>query len=109
MQDLQIELKHERKNLAVAITELKKRGIDKSEAEKNYRIALAKEILIQRDVGMPVTIISDICRGNKEIARLKFDRDVAETMFETAQQYIYACKLNIGIIERQIEAERRGE
>ncbi len=109
MQDLQIELKRERKNLAVAITELKKRGIDKSEAEKNYRIALSKEILAQRDAGMPVTIISDICRGNKDIAKLKFDRDVSETLYECAQQYIYACKMNMGIIERQIEAERRGE
>jgi hypothetical protein len=109
MQDLMIEMRELRNTLTIAINELKKRGRDKAKAEQEYRVALAKEILIQRDAGMPVTIISDICRGKAEIAKLKFERDFAETLYETCLQKIYQCKIEMGIIEEQMRAERRGE
>jgi hypothetical protein len=109
MQDLMIEMRDLRKTLSTAISELKRRGRDKAKAEQEYRVALAKEILIQRDAGMPVTIISDICRGKAEIAKLKFERDFAETLYETCLQKIYQCKIEMGIIEEQMKAERRGE
>ena len=109
MQDLMIEMRDLRNTLSTAISELKRRGRDKAKAEQEYRVALAKEILIQRDAGMPVTIISDICRGKAEIAKLKFERDFAETLYETCLQKIYQCKIEMGIIEEQMRAERRGE
>ena len=108
MQDLQKEMRELRNTLTLAITELKKRGREKAKAEMDYRVALQKEMLIQRDKGLPVTIISDICRGNETIAELKMKRDIAETLYETALQKIYQCKLEIGIIEREMEAERKG-
>jgi hypothetical protein len=104
-----IEMRDLRNTLSTAISELKRRGRDKAKAEQEYRVALAKEILIQRDAGMPVTIISDICRGKAEIAKLKFERDFAETLYETCLQKIYQCKIEMGIIEEQMKAERRGE
>lgn len=109
MQDLMIEMRELRNTLTLAINELKKRGREKAKAEQEYRVALAKEILVQRDAGMPVTIISDICRGKREIAKLKFERDFAETLYETCLQKIYQCKIEMGIIENQMKAERRGE
>lgn len=109
MQDLMIEMRELRNTLTLAINELKKRGREKAKAEQDYRVALAKEILVQRDAGMPVTIISDICRGKAEIAKLKFERDFAETLYETCLQKIYQCKIEMGIIEEQMRAERRGE
>lgn len=108
MQDLIIELERQRKTLDRAIAALVTRGKEKAEAERNYRVALAKEILIQRDAGMPVTIISDVCRGKEEIADLKMKRDIAETMWETCLQKIYSCKININILEGLMEAERKG-
>lgn len=108
MQDLLNELDRQRKTLDRAIAALVTRGKEKAEAERNYRVALAKEILLQRDAGMPVTIISDVCRGKEEIADLKMKRDIAETMWETCLQKIYSCKINIGILEGLMEAERKG-
>lgn len=105
MQDLMIELNQLRDTLSVAIKELKKRGKDKAKAEQEYRVALAKEILLQRDDGQPVTIVSDICRGKEEIAKLKFERDFSETLYETCLQKIYATKVELNIIEKQIERE----
>lgn len=109
MQDLYIEMQGMRKTLSIAIEELKKRGQKKAEAENAYRVALAKEILLQRADGVPVTIIADICRGKKEIADLKMQRDIAETLYETCLQKIYATKLEMGIVENQMRAERKGE
>lgn len=107
-QDLWVEITELRETLSLAINKLKERGQKKAKAEQDYRIALRKIILIERDKGIPVTIISDICRGDKEIAKLKFDRDIAEILYETVQQKIYATKLELGIVERQLEAERKG-
>jgi hypothetical protein len=108
IQDLQIELKKYRDKLDKAITELKNRGQKKAQAEHDYRIALAKEILLQRSDGVPVTVISDICRGKEEIAKLKLERDVLETLYESCMQAIYATKINIDLIQKQIDAERKG-
>lgn len=109
MQDLQVELNNLRKNLNEAIKTIRQRGKIKAIAERDYRIALAKEILLLRDSGVPVTIISDICRGNVEVADLKVKRDIADSFYESNMQYIYSCKLNIDIVMKQIEAERKGE
>jgi hypothetical protein len=108
MQDLQMELKQLRNKLDTAITELKKRGQHKAQAEHDYRVALAKEMTIQRTDGMPVTILSDICRGKEEIAKLKMERDIAESLYESCLQAIYSCKINIELVQKQIDAERKG-
>jgi capsule polysaccharide export protein KpsE/RkpR len=108
MQDLQIELKKYRDKLDTAIKTLQERGQAKAQAEHDYRVALAKEILMQRSDGVPVTVISDICRGKEEIAKLKLERDVAETLYESCMQAIYSTKINIDLVQKQIEAERKG-
>lgn len=104
-----IELKKQLKALDRAIAALVNRGRERAIAERDYRIALQKEILRQRDAGFPVTIISDICRGKDEIADLKMKRDIADTMYDTCLQKIYSCKINIGILEGLMEAERKGQ
>ena len=109
MQDLQIELNKYRSDLNKAITIIRERGKNRAIAERDYRVELAKEILRLRAEGVPVTIISDLCRGNEKIADLKLDRDIAETLYESNMQFIYKTKLNIDIVMKQIEAERKGE
>jgi len=109
MQDLIIEIQELRKELNSAIEVLKRRGQEKAEKERNYRVALSKKILLLRDEKVPVTIINDLARGDEEIAKLKFERDVAETLYETALQKIYAIKIELGIVQNQMEAEWKGE
>lgn len=77
MQELQIELNSLRGDLNKAIAIIRERGKAKAVAERDYRMALAKEILLFRDSGVPVTIISDLFRGNEKIAELKMNRDIA--------------------------------
>ena len=70
-------------------------SIKKAEAERAYRTELAKKILILRTEKYPVTIINDLARGDKKIAKLKFERDAQEALYD-------ACKYNINSIHERI-------
>lgn len=54
---------------------------------------------------MPVTIISDVCRGEPEIAKLRLERDIAETVYKSALEAIQSYKLQIRILDAQVERE----
>ncbi len=109
MQILITEIERLRKDLNNTVGELQKAGYKKAKTEYTYRIALAKELLKLRDGGLPATLTNDVARGNEEIAKFKFNRDVAETMYESTLEKLRAIKIELGIVERQIEATRRGE
>lgn len=109
MQELIIEIEKLRKDLTNVIGELNKAGYEKAKSEYIYRVALAKELLLNRDKGLPATLNNDVSRGNEQIAKYKFDRDVAETTYEAILEKLRAIKIELGIVERQIEATRRGE
>lgn len=104
-QDLMIEIQGRQKMLDSALQQLGNRGRAKAQAERDYRVALAKKILQERDKGTPVTIISDICRGDREIAGLKFNRDVAETAYDAAREACNVYKLEIRVLDEQITRE----
>lgn len=103
--DLIAEIGQKSRMLDTAIRELGKRGHVYAQAEHDYRVALSKKVLTEREKGTPVTVISDICRGDREIAKLRFDRDVAETVYEAAKEAIHGYKLQIRILDAQIERE----
>lgn len=104
-QDLVIALGRSLSRLQQLVDMLSINGKDKAETERAYRVALAQEILKEREKGTPVTIIGDVCRGKPQIAMLKLKRDVAETMYNSNLEAINACKLEIRVIESQIDRE----
>jgi hypothetical protein len=61
-----------------------------AEAEQEYRLALAREIMRLRDEKMPVSLIADVARGN--IADLKYKRDLAEVTYKTAKDMLEALQ-----------------
>lgn len=105
MNDLVTEIGNKSRMLDVAIAELKMRGQKYAEAEKAYRIALARRILDEREKGTPVTIISDICRGSTQIAGLRFERDCAEVVYKSAMEAINSMKLQIRLMDSQLGRE----
>lgn len=84
-QDLMNELAAKVGLLDTALRKLGERGRSHAQAERDYRVALAQKILIERDKGTPVTIISDICRGSAEIAA-KNSREIAPRRIMTRQK-----------------------
>ncbi len=105
MADLVTEIMDKSRMLDIAISELKRRGQKYAEAERDYRVALAKQMLTERDNGMPVTIISDICKGKSEIAQLRFSRDCAEVLYKSAMEAINSMKLQIRLMDSQLDRE----
>ena len=107
-QDLVNELSGKVSLLDSALKQLGVRGREYAQAEQDYRIALAQKILTERDKGTPVTIISDICRGDREIAKKKCERDCKETGYKAALEAINVYKIQIKTLESTIEREWRG-
>lgn len=91
--------------LDAAIKQLGIRGKAYAQAEHDFRVALRKKILEERSKGTPVTIINDVCRGDPEVAKLRLERDIALTVYESAQEAINGFKLQIRILDSQIERE----
>lgn len=107
-QDLYLQLQSRVALLDSAMKQIALRGRKFAEAEHDYRVALAQKILVERDKGTPVTIISDLCRGDREVARLKFDRDCAESTYKAGLEACNVQKLQLRLLENQIDREYRG-
>lgn len=78
-------------------------GREYAAAERDYKIALAQEALRLKSEGMAVTLIDKVVYGH--CAKERFARDSAEVMYKTAQENIQSIKLQIRILENQIQRE----
>ena len=54
---------------------------------------------------MPVTLIQQVVYGVPEVAEKRFKRDVALTIYEANKEAIQTIKLQIRIMENQLERE----
>ena len=104
--DLFNEIQELTKKLNQAISLLAKYGRDYAESEKDYKIALRQEALkLRAEKGMPVTLIQQVVYGVPEVADKRVKRDIAEAMYQTAQENINSIKLQIRVIEGQLQRE----
>ena len=99
------ELNIKLQELDKSVKNLRTSGSNYALAEKNYKIKLREECLKLRDDGMAIGMIDKTCYGIPSIAELRFQRDVAETIYKANQESINSIKLQIRIIESQIERE----
>ena len=54
---------------------------------------------------MAVTLINQVIYGIPAVAEKRFKRDVAECMYQTAQESINVLKLQIRVLSKQLELE----
>ena len=94
--------------LTKAQENFKQRGIEYAKAYKNYRMLLAMELLVLKADGMPVTIAYDIARGKEEVANAKEKEIITECLYKSCQEAINTYKLQIKIIQAQINNELGG-
>lgn len=103
--DLLNELQNLTKQLSNSLKQLRVNGMKLAEAERDYKIAVNKKALLLRSEDMPVTLINQVIYGYEDIAQLRFLRDSAEVVYHANQEAIMTIKLQIRIIENQIERE----
>lgn len=80
-------------------------GIKLAEAESAYNVLLRQKALIEKDQGVSVTFIDKFLRGDPEIAQKRKQRDIAEAWHDTLKEKINSTKLQIRVVESQIERE----
>ena len=104
--DLFNELQIKLNELNISIKKLRETGTAYAEAERDYKITLRQEALkLRAEKGMPVTLIQQVVYGVPEVAEKRFKRDVAEAIYQANQEAINSTKLQIRIIESQLQRE----
>lgn len=73
--------------------------------EYRYRTELSKELVRLRAEGQAVTHLADIARGKEHIAKLRYERDIAEGLVHSAEEGINFYKLKIRELEAQYNRE----
>ena len=91
--------------LNASIKVLREHGDKLAKAERDYRISLNEETLKLKQEKMPATLINLIIYGVPVVADKRFKRDIAEVMYNANQEHINATKLQLRLIEKQIERE----
>lgn len=99
------KIEEKQKYLDKAIKELATNGYDLANKEREYKIELCKTALELRDQGMPVTLINQVIYGYGDVPKLRFGRDIADVKYNSNQEYINTIKLQIRILESQLNRE----
>ena len=107
--DLLNELQNLQKQLSNSLKQLRTNGIKLAEAERDYKIAVNKKALELRSRDMAVTLISQVIYGYPDIAELRFLRDSAEVIYNANREAINTLKLQIRILQNQIDKEWANE
>ena len=103
--DLLNELQQKIRELEASIKMLRRTGTAYAEAERDYKILLRQECLKLRSEGMAIGMIDKTCYGIPEVAAARFQRDVADTVYKANQEAINSTKLQLRLLEGQIQRE----
>lgn len=94
------------RDLNVSIKKLRETGTEFAEAERDYKVTLRQEALkLRAEKGMPVTLIQQVVYGVPEVAQKRFNRDVKEAIYQANQEAINSLKLQIRVVEGQLQRE----
>lgn len=104
--DLYLEIQNKINELNVSLKKLRETGTALAQAERDYKITLRQEALkLRSEKEMPVTLIQQVVYGVPEVADKRFKRDVSEAIYQANQEAINTLKLQIRIMENQLERE----
>lgn len=103
--DLYQELVQKTKQLEISIKELRNSGTNYAQAERDYKVLLRQECLKLRDEGMAIGMIDKTCYGIPSVAEARFKRDVAEAVYKANLESINSLKLQMRLIENQLQRE----
>lgn len=103
--ELYDELEKKNRQLDACIRMLRKSGTEWAEAERTYNVTKHDACLRLKDKGMAVGLIEMIHKGIKEVANARFKMQVAEVTYKANQEAVMAVKLQLRLIEKQIDRE----
>lgn len=107
--DIYNELQEKCRLLDNSVRSLRKTGSEYAKAYTDYRIALAEELLKLKAEGYAITLATDLAKGTPSVAQLKFEEISKEAIYKANLESINALKLQIKIIQNQIDKEFSNE
>ena len=107
-QDLFRRMEDLERSIHQARQDMRKYGLQCSQANYKFRRALCVEMLKHKADGMPVSILRAVCIGLPEVSDLKLAKDIAEVEYRSAIEAINAYKLDKKQLGEQIDREYRG-
>ncbi len=105
MNDLYEELQTKRDQLDASIKQLRKNGTEYAKNERDYKVLLRTECLRLREEGMAIGLIELTVYGVPSVAEARFRRDIAKVVYDANQDAIQSIKLQMRLIESQIQRE----
>ena len=105
MYDLYAELQEKTRQLDISVKQLRASGTSYAEAERDYNVLLRAECLKLRDEGMAIGMIDKTCYGIPSVAEARLKRDVAEAVYKANLEAINSIKLQMRLIEAQLNRE----
>ena len=119
MQDTYNALKVERTMLKKLIKSLQVNNRKLADAEQKYRLAYTTECVkiklngVETEEGTtnPVawTMTAEIAKGLPVVANLRYERDLVKGEIEAIMQKIYQTKIEIDLLQKEMEAISKGE
>lgn len=103
--ELYTELQAKTQQLDRSIKQLRTSGTEYAQAERDYKVLLRTECLKLRDDGMAIGMIDKTCYGIPSVAEARFKRDVAEAVYKANLEAINSIKLQMRLIESQLQRE----
>jgi signal transduction histidine kinase len=103
--DLLNEINMKQEQLSASLKRLRQTGSEYAKAERDYKVLLRQEVLKLRNEGEAIGVIQLTCYGIPSVAEARFKRDVAEAIYRANQEAINTLKLEIRLIESQLERE----
>ena len=91
--------------LTKALEQFKERGREYAKAQRDYRVLLKQTILKLRADGIATTILSDLARGDDDVAAAKEQEIITKTMLESCQEAINVYKIQLKLLQEQINKE----
>lgn len=103
--DLYNDLQAKLDQLSASLKKLRQTGSEYAKTERDYKILLRQEVLKLRNEGEAIGVIQLTCYGIPSVAEARFKRDVAEAIYKANQEAINTLKLEIRLIESQLQRE----
>lgn len=103
--DLYNDLQAKLDQLSASLKKLRQTGSEYAKTERDYKILLRQEVLKLRNEGEAIGVIQLTCYGIPSVAEARFKRDIAEAIYKANQEAINTLKLEIRLIESQLQRE----
>lgn len=103
--DLYVEERQLRSKLDALIDEYRRCGIEHAKRDREYYVLKATKTLELKDQGMPATVIAQVIKGIEPVAEAREKMLVAEVMTRAALEAILSTKLQVKLVDGQLQRE----